>query len=82
MRMNELTESERGFLDEVNKVNLQYCKDPDISLWNVCKGYLTGKIKNDFLDLPSDEIEKVLAELNGELHIRSTSVKKTSNMLF
>ena len=82
MRMNELTDSERGFLDEVNAVNLQYCKDPDVSLWNVCKGYLTGKIKNDFLDLPSDEIEKILAELNGELHVQKVSVKKTSGMLF
>lgn len=82
MRMNELTDSERGFLDEVNQVNLNYCKDPDISLWNVCKGYLTGKIKNDFLDLPKEEIEKVLAELNGELHVQKVSVKKTSNMLF
>ena len=80
MRMNELTQSEREFLDDVNQVNLQYCKDPDISLWNVCKGYLTGKIKNDFLDLPSDEIEKVLAELNGELHIGNT--KEDKNMLF
>ena len=82
MRMNELTQSEREFIDEVNKVNLQYCKDPDISLWNVCKGYLTGKIKNDFLDLPSDEIESVLAELNGELHISKVPVKENSNMLF
>lgn len=78
MRMNELSLSEREFLDKVNEVNLRYCKDPDISLWNVCKGYLTGKIKSDFLDLPKDEIEKVLAELNGELH--KVPVKKTSEL--
>lgn len=78
MRMNELTESERGFLDKVNEVNLRYCDDHDISLWNVCKGYLTGKIKSDFLDLPKNEIEKVLAELNGEHH--KVSVKKTSEL--
>lgn len=82
MRMNELTQSEREFLDKVNEVNLRYCEDPDISLWNVCKGYLTGKIKNDFLDLPEDEIEKVLSELNGDLQIKQKSVKEHSSMLF
>lgn len=82
MRMNELTQSEREFLDEVNEVNLRYCKDADISLWNVCKGYLTGKIKNDFLDLPEDEIEKVLSSLNGDLQIKKKSVKEHSSMLF
>lgn len=81
MRMNELTQSEREFLDRVNEVNQKYCSDKDVSLWNVCKGYLTGKIKDDFLDLPEEEIEKVLAELNGELHVSKT-MKKASGMLF
>lgn len=82
MRMNELTQSEREFLDKVNEVNLRYCEDVDVSLWNVCKGYLTGKIKNDFLDLPEDEIEKVLSELNGDLQTKNKSVKEHSSMLF
>ena len=69
MRMNELTQSEREFLDKVNEVNLRCCKDADISLWNVCKGYL-------------DEIEKVLSELNGDLQTKNKSVKEHSSMLF
>lgn len=80
MRMNELTQSEREFPDKVNEVNLRYCRDADISLWNVCKGYLTGKIKSDFLDLPENEIKEILSELNGDLQVES--VKEHSSMLF
>ena len=33
-------------------------------------------------DLPEDEIEKVLSELNGDLQIKKKSVKEHSSMLF
>ena len=79
--MNELTQSEREFLDEVNEVNKKYCPDADTSLWNVCKGYLNGKIRSNFLDLPENEIKEILCELNG-IKPEEVSVKKTNNMLF
>ena len=78
MRMNELTLSEREFLDKVQKLSLTYNKDEDKSLWNVCNAYLTGKIKDDFLSLPDKEIEKILKEINGYSTEEVKSAKKSS----
>lgn len=66
MRMNELTDSEREFLDEVNNYNKKFCKDHQQSLANVCYGYLNKKFNSDLLCLPEDEIEKILKECNEE----------------
>ena len=82
IRMNELTQSEREFLDEVNEINKKYCPDADTSLWNVCKGYLSGKIRSDFLALPEEEIKATLKELNGKDFIEKKTIKKSNDMLF
>ena len=64
MRMNELTDQERAFLDKVNKINLKICKDKEKSLWNVCNGYLHKKFSDDLLNKSDEEIKKVLLQLN------------------
>lgn len=64
MRMNELTLEERGLLDKLNKINRRFEPDERKSLWNVCKAYLSGEIKSSILDLPKDEIIKVLRGIN------------------
>lgn len=63
-RMNELTIEERGLLDKLNKINRRFEPDENKSLWNVCKAYLSGKIKASILDLPKNEIIKILKEIN------------------
>ena len=64
MRMNELTIEERRLLDKLNKINRRFEPDETKSLWNVCKAYLSGKIKASILDLPKTEIIKILKEIN------------------
>lgn len=69
-RMNELTVEERGLLDKLNKINRRFEPDEIKSLWNVCKAYLSGKIKASILDLPKDEIIKILKEINDEQGVK------------
>jgi len=64
MRMNELTLEERGLLDKLNKINKRFEPDENKSLWNVCKAYCSGIIKSSILDLPKNEILKILKEIN------------------
>ena len=64
MRMNELTLEERGLLDKLNKINRRFELDEAKSLWNVCKAYLSGKIKASILDLPKPEIIEILKGVN------------------
>lgn len=63
-RMNELTIEERSLIDKLNKINRRFEPDEAKSLWNVCKAYLSGAIKSSILDLPKDEIIKVLRGIN------------------
>ena len=63
-RMNELTLEERGLLDKLNKINRRFEPDERKSLWNVCKAYLSGKIKASILDLPKPEIIEILKGVN------------------
>ena len=63
-RMNELTIEERSLIDKLNKINRRFEPDERKSLWNVCKAYLSGAIKSSILDLPKDEIIKVLRGIN------------------
>ena len=69
-RMNELTVEERGLLDKLNKINRRFEPDEIKSLWNVCKAYLSGKIKASILDLPKDEIIKILKEIKNEQGVK------------
>ena len=64
MRMNELTIEERSLIDKLNKINRRFEPDETKSLWNVCKAYLSGAIKSSILDLPKDEVIKVLRGIN------------------
>ena len=64
MRMNELTLEERGLLDKLNKINRRFEPDEIKCLWNVCKAYLSGKIKASILDLPKPEIIEILRGIN------------------
>ena len=94
LRMNELTQSEREFLDKVQLRSKKYNNDESKSLWNVCNAYLSGKIKDNFLSLPDDEIESVLMEINDfKIHVdlaknkdvttvRKVKSKKPSSALF
>lgn len=63
-RMNELTIEERSLIDKLNKINRRFEPDEAKSLWNVCKAYLSGVIKSSILDLPKDEVIKVLRGIN------------------
>lgn len=63
-RMNELTIEERSLLDRLNKINRRFEPDEAKSLWNVCKAYLSGAIKPSILDLPKEEILKILKAIN------------------
>lgn len=63
-RMNELTIEERSLIDKLNKINRRFEPDEAKSLWNVCKAYLSGAIKSSILDLPKDEVIKVLRGIN------------------
>ena len=64
MRMNELTLEERSLLDKLNKINKKFESDENKSLCNVCKAYLSGKIKFNILELPKSEILEILKEIN------------------
>ena len=81
MRMNELTDSERDFLDRVNIVNQKYCKDPEQSLWNVCKGYLNGEFNSHLLDFTDSEIESILRKVNSNSKpiVRISAVRPSGN---
>ncbi len=81
MRMNELTDSERDFLDRVNIVNQKYCKDPEQSLWNVCKGYLNNEFNSHLLDFTDDGIESILKKVNSNSKpiVRISAVKPSGN---
>ena len=63
-RINELTIEERSLIDKLNKINRRFEPDEAKSLWNVCKAYLSGEIKSSILDLPKDEVIKVLRGIN------------------
>ena len=75
MKMNELTEREREFLDKVNIINLKYCKDASQSLWNVCRGYLKGLFNSNLLDNTEEEIEATLKIVNE----KGTKISKLDN---
>lgn len=79
--MNELTDSERDFLDRVNIINRKYCKDPEQSLWNVCKGYLNGEFNSHLLDFTDSEIESILKKVNGSTKpiVKISAVKPLGN---
>lgn len=64
MRMNELSLDERDLIDKLNKINKRIVDDDNISLWNVAKAYLNNRIPRDILDLPKNEILKILKEIN------------------
>lgn len=63
-RIYELTDEERSFIDKVNKINRKIAPNDEISLWNVCKAYLNKKIQFSILDLPKNEIMKILRGIN------------------
>lgn len=65
-RVNELTLQERILIDKLNKINRRFEPDENKSLWNVCKAYLSGAISLNILDLPKNEIIKILKEINKE----------------
>lgn len=64
MRVNELTLEERILIDKLNKINKRFEPDESKSLWNVCRAYLSGAISPNILDLPKEEIIKVLRKIN------------------
>lgn len=75
MKMNELTDREREFLDKVNKINQKYCPDASQSLWNVCRGYLKGLFDDNLLNNTDEEIEATLKSVNE----KGTKVTKISS---
>ena len=78
MRMNELTEQERCFLDKLNSLILPIVKDETQSLWNVCWGYLNKKFNESILDKPDDEIREILKDINkiAPKIVKETDVQK------
>lgn len=64
MKMMDLTDQEREFLDKVAKYNRKNCDSHEESLWNVCRGYLKGIFDSFLFNLPDDEIERLLKLAN------------------
>lgn len=80
MKMNELTLSERIFLDKLNKVNRKFVKNEMQSLWNVCYGYLHKFFDSNLLYKSDEEIAEVLQRVNMEVKPLSNANYKCAKL--